>query len=256
MELAEKKLYILIADDDVHMRFVLRKALEKSGVDMQILEAENGAEAVAAFDKQPIQMAFLDVDMPLLDGIEAAKMILDIAPKCILVFVTAHEGYMQEAFEMYAFDYIIKPFKLDRLKTTFEKMLEYYDTAIVPNLIVKETAKELPTEGLILKIQEGMVVLKPKEIIMIERQNRQTAVVTRNGVYHTTKTLTELENLLPKDAFIRSHKSYIIRIDQIRTIQIYGRWTYVVKFKDIEQDALLTKEQEKVLMTYFKDLTD
>ena len=101
---------VLIADDDKSMRFVLRKALEKQkNIDIGI-EVENGSEAVAAFEHDKYDVAFLDVDMPVLDGIEAAKLILDIHPKCMVVFVTAHEEYMQEAFELYAFDYMVKPF--------------------------------------------------------------------------------------------------------------------------------------------------
>lgn len=230
-------LKILIADDDKNMRFVLKKALSKLE-DLQIIaEASSGHEAVGTLENHEIDVAFLDIDMPGLDGIETAKLILDIQPKCIIVFVTAHGNYMSEAFELYAYDYIVKPFKIERLHKTIARINE--SLAITNH---EELKTEKPEE-LLFKLKDGMVLIKPEEIIMIERENRSTVIITDKAKYVTTKTLQEMEQILPKADFIRSHKSYILRIDKISTISVYGRWTYIVKFKNCNRDALLTKEK-------------
>lgn len=241
---------VLIADDDVSMRFVLKKALEKIE-DIQVAcEASNGSEAVLAFDQQSFDAAFLDVDMPVLDGIEAAKLILDINPKCLIVFVTAHEKYMQEAFELYAFDYMVKPFKLERLNHTVERMKEFMKDKVE---VIREKVDAYSAD-LLLKVKDGLVVVRPEEIIMIEREDRSSVIITEKEHYSINKTLNELEAILPKDEFLRTHKSYIIRLDKIEKMSIYGRWTYVVKLKGTKKDALMTKEKAKVLETLYNSI--
>lgn len=241
---------ILIADDDKSMRFVLKKALSKhDGLEI-VKEVENGAEAVAAFEDNTFDAAFLDVDMPVLNGIEAAKLILDINPKCMIVFVTAHEEYMQEAFELYAFDYMVKPFKLERLNQTIVKMKEF----LRDKTEVKQEKVDALSGDLLLKVKDGLVVIKPEDIIMIERENRSSIIITATEHFSINKTLNELEAILPENEFLRTHKSYIIRLDKILKMSVYGRWTYVVKLKGTKKDALLTKEKAKILESIFNPL--
>ena len=244
---------VLIADDDKSMRFVLRKALEKMDEITVGAEVSDGAAAVAAFEDDTFDAAFLDVDMPTLDGIEAAKLILDINPKCMVVFVTAHEEYMQEAFELYAFDYMVKPFKLDRLNQTIKRMCEFRKAQMESKGEVSQKVEAVSSD-LLLKVKDGMVVVRPEEIIMIERENRSSVIITEKEHYAINKPLGELEALLPEDEFLRTHKSYIIRLDRIEKMSIYGRWTYVVKLKGTKKDALLTKEKAKILETIFNPL--
>jgi len=246
---------VIIADDDKSMRFVLRKALEKQPNIEIGAEVANGADAVAAFENSNFDAAFLDVDMPILDGIEAAKLILDIQPKCMIVFVTAHEEYMQEAFELYAFDYMVKPFKLERLNQTIMKMGEF-QSAKAESEAEEEPIKkvEAVSNDLLLKVKDGFVVVRPEDIIMIERENRSSVIVTERELFTINKSLAELEALLPSDEFLRTHKSYIIRLDKITKMSVYGRWTYVVKLKGTKKDALLTKEKAKILETIFNPL--
>ncbi|WP_246552372.1 LytR/AlgR family response regulator transcription factor [Vallitalea pronyensis] len=237
---------IMIADDDKHMRFVLKKALDKVE-DIQIVaEATTGHEAVGLLEAQAIDVAFLDIDMPGLDGIETAKLILDIRPRCKIIFVTAHEHYMSQAFELYAYDYIIKPFKLERLHKTINRIKE-----LMENTWQSDIPKKVHQHELLFKLKDGMVLLKPEDIILVERENRSTVIITDKAKYVTNKTLKEMEHILPEDDFIRSHKSYILRIDKISTISIYGRWTYIVKFKNCDIDALLTKEKASELEKRF-----
>ncbi len=244
---------VLIADDDKSMRFVLRKAFDKLPEIEIGAEVVNGALAVAAFEKDDFDAAFLDVDMPVLDGIEAAKLILDIQPKCMIVFITAHEEYMQEAFELYAFDYMVKPFKLKRLEQTIQRMCEFREAQQESRKEVKKKVKAVSND-LLLKVKDGLVVVKPEDIIMIERENRSSVIITETEHFTINKPLGELEALLPSEEFLRTHKSYIIRLDRIAKMSVYGRWTYVVKLKGTKKDALLTKEKAKILETIFNPL--
>ena len=125
----------LIADDDPGMRLILRKKIQSMEGFMVAGEASDGREAMALYEKCHPQVVFLDVDMPGKTGIECARQIQDQNPACILIFATAHEEYMGEVFEVYAFDYLVKPFKLERLQKTLlriEKRLRREKEAPLP----------------------------------------------------------------------------------------------------------------------------
>ena len=106
---------VLIADDEAGMRLLLRKAIEKHPGFAVCAQAQNGEEALELFEKQRPDVVFLDVEMPVLDGIETARRLQDTSPDTPIVFVTAHEAYRSEAFEVYAADYLVKPFSIERL---------------------------------------------------------------------------------------------------------------------------------------------
>lgn len=223
---------VIVVDDEDNMRFVLKKALSKISNIEVLGEASNGVEAVDLFEKVKPDGVFMDVEMPDMDGIEAAKLMLDIQPKAMLVFITAHQQYMPQAFELYAFDYMVKPFKLERLKQTIERM-----SASFPNTIL-------------IKNRDETALLSQNEIILIQRENRNTVILTSSEKYSTGFTLSELEEKLDKDIFIRSHKSYIINQTKVKKLMPYGRWTYIVKFDGIQEDALITSEKLKELKQF------
>ena len=101
---------ILIADDDAGMRTVMRKLVERVEGYALAGEASDGEELLALYDSERPDVVLMDVEMPKIDGVECAKIIQDRNPRTVLVFATAHEQYMRSAFEVYAFDYLVKPF--------------------------------------------------------------------------------------------------------------------------------------------------
>lgn len=94
-----------------------------------------------------------------------------------------------------------------------------------------------------------------EDIILVQRENRATVLYTQQASYQTGDTLAEIEARLDPELFFRSHKSYIINLSYIDSITPYGRWTYVVKFKGIRQDALVTHEKYEQLEEMFRART-
>ncbi|KAB3526340.1 LytR/AlgR family response regulator transcription factor [Alkaliphilus serpentinus] len=235
-------LRVIIADDDDGMRLLLKKALDKQN-DIQIVgEGVDGEEALHLYETLNPDVVFLDVEMPKINGIECAKKIADINPKAVIIFVTAFNDYMPQAFELYAFDYLIKPFKIDRLKQTIERIKSIEtkeDTALIHKIIKYEKG----LEKLIVKNKEGLSFVDIKDIIIIQRENRSTVLYTEKDSFSTSESLSILEEKLDRNLFFRSHKSYIINISMIEKIYPYGRWTYIVKLKNTDKDALLTHER-------------
>ena len=232
---------VLIADDDEGMRLVLKKAVERSGGFVIAGEAEDGSAALRLFESERPEVVFLDVEMPVLSGIECAKKIADIDPRTVIIFATAHEDYMPEAFEVYAFDYLVKPFRLQRLEQTLDRIkgIGRFKQEVYEN---KAARSANTLQKLIIKNKEGISLVDTREIILIQREDRTTAIYTAQDRFVTSDSLGDIEQKLDGSVFLRCHKSYIININYIDRIYPYGRWTYIVKLKGTDKDALMTRE--------------
>lgn len=243
-------LKILIADDDEGMRLVLKKVIRKN-TDFEIIgEAEDGITALSFADSLKPDIIFMDVEMPQLNGIECAKKIMDLNPKIILIFATAHEEYMQEAFEVYAFDYLVKPFKMERITQTLTRIKDIVSQkSLQPMPIALQHDKGL--EKLLVRNKEGISFIDMDDIILIQREDRSTVIYTATEHYSTSEGLSEIEGRLNQTIFFRCHKSYIINLTYVSKIFPYGRWTYLIKLKNTEKDALITSDRYEVLQKFF-----
>ncbi len=241
---------VLIADDESGMRLVLSKIIEKVEGFQIVGEAEDGSSALSFVEELDPQVIFLDIEMPNLDGIECARLISDIDPKKMIVFATAHSGYMPDAFEVYAFDYITKPFKIDRIIKTLNKIKETVtgqNTKIQENIVFQQPI----VDKLIIKNKDGINFIDTDSIVLIQREGKSTVIYTIDNRYTTSEGLNDIEARLRKINFFRCHKSYLINTSKIIKISPYGRWTYIVHFKDIENDALITQKKYEELKTLF-----
>jgi len=103
-----------------------------------------------------------------------------------------------------------------------------------------------------LRHKEGVAFIDLDGILLIQREDRMSVIYTEEGErYITSDSLSELEERLPDDTFFRSHKSYIVNINHIVSITPYGRWTYVVKLRGTQHDALITHERFEALEKLF-----
>ncbi|MDF2674909.1 MAG: DNA-binding response regulator, partial [Clostridiales bacterium] len=164
---------VVIVDDEKDMRMLLKKAIEKVNGFETIGEAENGERAIKLIESSRPHVVFLDVEMPELDGVECAKRILEINPDTIIIFATGHNEYMSEAFELYAFDYLIKPFKMERVFTTLER-IKKVNLKPEENSLNKIIRHEKGLEKLVVKNKEGISFIDMKDIIIIQREDRST----------------------------------------------------------------------------------
>ena len=247
-----EKIRIAIADDDAGMRMVVRKLIERADDYALVGEAENGEELLALFEKTRPEVVFMDVEMPGMSGVECARLIQDKNPKTIMVFVTAHEEYMADAFEVYAFDYLLKPFRLERAMHTLDLIRQRLrESAGAQDAPQKPVRFNAPAR-IMLRLREGVSFVDLNDILLVQREERATVVyVADGGRFVTGDTLGEMEERLPEGMFFRTHKSYIVNINHIESISPYGRWTYIVKLRGTKQDALITHERFEELQTRF-----
>ena len=252
---------ILIADDEPGMRLVMRKLVERAEGYRLAGEAEDGDQLIALYDECHPQVVLMDVEMPGKTGIECARAIQDRDPRTVIVFATAHEEYMKSAFEVYAFDYLVKPFRVERALETLERIRDRLGGGIAepvapvaPAPVAPVAPASISVPGrIMLKHREGVSFLDLKDIAMVMRENRTTVLLMRDGARYTVGDgMADLDERLPDELFFRTHKSYIVNLNLIESIQPYGRWTYIVKLRGLKDDALITHERFEMLQSMFE----
>lgn len=233
---------VMLIEDEAGMRLLLKKIIEKQGQFQVVAECDELADSVIQFRKLKPEVVFLDIAIKGDNGIECARILTELDPKVKIIFATAHAEYMPEAFELYAFDYLVKPFDVERVNRTLARIA----SMTVQNRPEEEeriVRSEYRKDKLLVKGRESMSFIHIPDIVLIQRENNSTVIYTEKDSYVTSASLADLERKLDPEQFLRSHKSYIINLSQIRKIEPYGRWTYVVHFQGRREDALLTAEK-------------
>ena len=246
-------LRVLIADDDAGMRTIMRKIVDRVEDFVLVAEAGDGKTALELVEKLKPDVVFLDVEMPEMTGVECARAIQDMDPGIVIIFATAHDSYMGDAFEVYAFDYLIKPFKVERVIQTLERARERLMNRAGRSVAAPVPKPKALAGRMMLRHREGVTFVDLKDILLIQREDRSTVLYTVDQErYVTGDTLSEMEERLPADVFFRCHKSYIINLNHIKDITPYGRWTYVVRLEGTQHDALITHEKYEELEKLFR----
>ena len=238
---------VMVVDDEPLIRQLLSQMVEKQPDYQVVAECGSFSEAVTAFRKHKPDVVFVDIDLKGEDGLECAKVISELNPKVKVIFATAHSEYMENAFEIYAFDYLVKPFNMERLVQTLDR-IRGNNSEVSPKRV---TLSEQHKEKLLIKGKDRAYFVDISEIILVERLEGATNIVTRTDSYRTSVSLKELEEKLIGQGFMRCHKSYLVNLSKISRVEPYGRWTYIVKFQETEATALMTAQNYEELKRMF-----
>lgn len=242
---------VILIDDEEGIRKLIRRIIENNDGFEVVGESDNLTDALALFTRTKAEVVFLDIELGGISGMELAKIIADLEPKTKIIFATAHSEYMPDAFEVYAFDYIVKPFHVERVNQTLSR-IKSLSVPMKQEGIDKIVRYERGLDRLLVKGKESMSFVDIQEIILVQRENNSTVIYTKKDTFTTSASLSDIENKLDPEQFMRSHKSYLINISQIKQIEPYGRWTYIITFKDIKRDALMTSEKYEEIKKRFQ----
>ena len=216
----------LIADDEPLLRERLRLLLARAWPELEVVaEARNGREAVELFDEHAPQVVFLDVHMPGMNGIEAARA---IARRAQLVFVTAYEQYAVQAFEQGAIDYLVKPFDEARLADTVERLRERFarSTAAPAGLesVLEGLSAELQRrlgaapghlQWIKASVGPSVKLIPVEQVAYLKADEKYTLVVWEGGEALIRKTIRELADELDPSRFVQTHRSVIVNLHQV-----------------------------------------
>lgn len=220
----------LIADDEPLLRTNLREHLARLWPELSVVaEARNGREAVELFELNAPQVVFLDVHMPGVNGIEAAR---SIARRAQVVFVTAYEQYAVRAFEQGALDYVVKPIDAQRLADTVQRLQARLASAPPHGNAARDDALDAALERLAAALQ-GRAAPRPKlqwikasvgtsvrliaveQIAFFKSDEKYTLVAWDGGEALIRKTIRELADELDPSRFVQTHRSVIVNLHQV-----------------------------------------
>jgi len=242
-------LSVLIAEDDPAMRHILKKILSQIP-DVEVLgEAGDGITALEMMKKLHPRVVFIDIELPGKSGVDLAREICDINPRTILIFATAHDDYTHEAFEVYAFDYLVKPFKLDRIKKTMEriKQQDAQRSPVPTNRFASPSVGKTSSARFVFRQNDKLIFLDTQDIIFITTEENKTIIITGKDRLSITESLNSIEARLTGNTFFRSHRSFIINFNMIKEIYPRGRNGYEITFSGTEETALMVANRARVL---------
>jgi two-component system, LytTR family, response regulator len=239
-------LRVFIADDEADARDKLRRLLARNVETVVVGEASNGLETVERVRAVKPDLVLLDIRMPAMDGLRATEILgahLPLSPK--VVFVTAYDEYAVRAFEVRAFDYLLKPFDAERLDAALERVRRQIDlehrpeTAALQSLfdriqdathaeVVAEPA-ELYLERVCIQSAGRVEVVRLSDVEWIEACGNYARLHTSTGRPMLREPLRRLDERLDPARFARIHRSAIVNLDSIREMRPTASCDYVVR---------------------------
>lgn len=236
----EGKLKVFVVDDEAPAR---RKIVRFLGRDPEVElagEAANGAEAVRAIGQARPDLLFIDVQMPGMDGFEVLRA-LGPGPMPRVVFVTAHDEYAIQAFDVHAFGYLLKPFDQARfakvLADAKRHRLNERESEVSANLrqLLAEVERRRQHPARLLVQQKDRAFFLPLEKIDWAEAERNYLTLHVGGQSYTIRgTIDSLEEKLDRGQFLRLNRSCVVRIDFIRELQNWFHGEYKVVLRSGE----------------------
>ena len=237
----------LIADDEMHLAEHLRARLRHAWPELEILPlAANGVEALRAIGEEEPEIAFLDIRMPGLTGIELAKR---IDTRTHMVFVTAFDQYAVEAFDREVVDYILKPVTDERLAKTVERLQRKLAVAERPPAlddVLAKLALAIPGAGTRLRwirALKGELVqqIAVDDVLYFQASDKYTCVVTRDGESLIRLALAELSGQLDSDVLWQIHRGTVVNMNEVASTRRDLGGRVFVKLKDGETELAVSR---------------
>jgi two-component system, LytTR family, response regulator len=222
----------LIIDDEQLARDLIRNYLH-GYPDVQIIgEGENGFEGARQIAELKPDLVFLDIQMPKLNGFEMLEL-TENPPE--IIFITAHNDFAIRAFEMNAVDYLLKPYSRERLIAAVQKATDRIRSGNSKENKIERLLQQPLTEKLervVVRTGTKIRVIPVDRIIYLEAQDDYIMVYTDEGKHLKQGTMKYYEDHLDESKFIRVHRSYIVRIDQVVQLEPYAKDNYIMKLKN------------------------
>ena len=245
------KIKTLIIDDEELARDRLRSLLSREPRIEILGEAGDGQSAVTAIEKLKPDLVFLDVQMPELNGFEVLQAI-DERKRPNVVFVTAHDKFALQAFDVHAVDYLLKPFDRERFQLALNRAIAKIDaqkpgqpdTALTS--VVEEAAKSGPVERLLVKSEGRVLLVKVDDIDFVEAADNYVSLRVGKDSHMMRETMNSLEGRLPPGKFMRISRSAIVNVERIQELQPMFHGEYIVILKTGAKLTLSRSYRDKI----------
>lgn len=243
-----EKIRTIIVEDEELARNLLKSFLKEVENIEVVAECENGFEGVKMINELKPDLVFLDIQMPKITGFEMLEL---LEHKPHIIFATAYDQYALKAFEYNAADYLLKPYSKVRLNEAIEKVAERIANEGSESEVADKVS-EFPLEEyldrIVVKDRHKINIIPVDEVRYIESMDDYVMIYTAGSRHMKQKTMKYFEGALHPNHFVRIHRSYIVKVEEINEIQQYEKESYVVILHD--------KTKLKVSKTGYKNLKE
>lgn len=213
---------VIIIDDEPLARSIVKEYLQAHNEIEVVQECNDGFEGVKAIMQHKPHLIFLDIQMPKINGFEMLELMEE---KPSVIFTTAFDEYAIKAFETHAVDYLLKPFTKERFDKALEKFFSQAPIQKKHTEELLQSATNLPSqsERIVVKTAGKIKIIPVPEILYLEAADDYVKIYTKEGSFLKNKTMSFFENSLPQNQFVRTHRSYIINVQEITRIDPYEK---------------------------------
>ncbi|MBI6139144.1 response regulator transcription factor [Serratia plymuthica] len=210
-----------------------------------VIEAtfEDGLDVLKYLQNHQVDAIFLDINIPSLDGVLLAQNISKFAHRPSIIFITAYKEHAVEAFEIEAFDYILKPYHEARIVTMLQKLEALHNRPA--NAPEQASTPNRSSHSINLIKDERIIVTDINDIYYAAADEKVTRVYTRREEFVMSMNLTEFYGRLPEEHFFRCHRSYCVNLSKIREIVPWFNNTYILRLSDLEFEVPVSRSKVK-----------
>lgn len=214
----------VIIDDEPLARMIVKEYIAAFTEVNIVAECNDGFEGLKAVQQQKPDVIFLDIQMPKINGFEMLELLEE--PPAI-IFTTAFDEYAMKAFEAHAVDYLLKPFSQERFNKAIEKLMAHSSLQQHKKATeeMMNAAPQVPSqnERIVVKTGGKIKIINISHIHFLEAADDYVKIHTPEGIFLKNKTMGYYEQSLPPDLFVRTHRSFMVNVQEITRIDPYEK---------------------------------
>jgi two-component system LytT family response regulator len=224
-----EKIRIIIIDDETPARELIKHYLQEVDSIEVIAECADGFSGLKSISALKPDLVFLDIQMPRLTGIELVEVLTE---KPEIIFTTAYDQFALRAFELNAVDYLMKPFPKRRFLEAVRKASDKIRTGMgnkqpANQLLTKRPESSSPVNRIVVRKGTAINLIPVEQIKYVEAQDDYVMIFHTAGKALKQQTMKFYEDNLPKADFVRIHRSYIVKVEEIKRIEPYGKDNHI-----------------------------
>lgn len=237
----------IIVEDEVLASEELEYLITKHSVIEIVERFEDGLDVLKFLQEKEVDVIFLDINIPSLDGMLLATNISKFAHRPYVIFTTAYKEHAAQAFELEAFDYILKPYDENRIASMLRKLESAFERDQQPggSSNAVDSRQKSEEKRINLLKDDRYIVTDSNDIYYAEAQEKVTNVFTKSGMYTMPMSISDFHAMLPQDRFYRCHRSYTVNLSQIHEIVPWFNNTYLLRLRDMDAKVPVSRSKVK-----------
>ena len=234
----------IIVEDELPAREELKYFLNEEKEIKLIAEFDNPLDTLNFLENNTADVIFLDINMPDMNGISLGKIITKMYPSMKIVFITAYKDYAVDAFEIKAFDYLLKPYSEGRIRNLLKSLINIKSEVV-------SSIKNTSLKKITVNIDERLYVISLTDVDYIEASEKETLIFANQKKYVSKIKISKWEEMLKGNNFYRCHRSFIVNLDKITEIEQWFNSSWIIKIKNYTTAIPVSRNNIKELKELF-----